>query len=95
MHALIAEKIARDPSLLEVAKANIARWRSSVSPRSLPYLDAWQQILERGVEAAIAAATDPSERGNQMRQSAPFAGILTQRERLDFLKRWTPDRETR
>ncbi len=88
MHMLIAEKIKNDPSLLEVAKATIARWRPNMATHSLPYLDAWQQILEQGVEATVAAAVDPSERGTQLRQGAPFASILTQAERQEFLRAW-------
>lgn len=88
MHRLIAEKLARNPGLLEVALATIARWRKTTSPNSRPYLDAWQAIIEQGLEATIAAATDPSERGIQMRQAAPFTGILTQEERAEFMTAW-------
>ena len=88
MHRLIAEKLAHDPSLLDVALATIARWRATTSANSLPYLDAWQAIIEQGLEATIAAATDPSERGIQMRQAAPFTGILSQEERAAFMAAW-------
>ncbi len=88
MHRLIAEKLARDPSLLDVALTTIARWRATTSPNSRPYLDAWQAIIEQGLEPTIAAAIDPSERGIQMRQAAPFTGILSQDERAGFMAAW-------
>lgn len=33
----------------------------------------------------VAAATDPSEGGIQLRQGAPFIGFLSQEERPDFM----------
>jgi len=92
MHVLIAEKIAADPSLLNKVTNTISRWKTFIDPASIPYLDAWQKIIDQGLDAALSAATDPSEFGAQMRQSTPFVSILSQEERAEFLKRWRLER---
>lgn len=91
MHTIIAERLKANPLLLEKAKSNIARWRPMISPASHWYLDEWEKILNNGLDATVAAATDPSERGNAMRQSNPFPGILSEEERLEFLRQWRLD----
>lgn len=88
MHILIADKIRHDPSLLSRVKATLQRWRGLVSGSSLPYLEEWDAILDQGVEATLATAEDPSEHATSLRQASPFTGILSEEERLDFLRTW-------
>lgn len=88
MHRLVAEKIRRDPRLLEQARAILSRWRETTSAASLPYLDQWSALLDQGLEAALAVATEDSERATALRQASPFPGILTNEERLKFLSDW-------
>lgn len=86
MHRLVAEKIRRDPALFEKARRTLARWRTIVCPASQPYLDEWEQLMKRGIDACLAVAIEDSERANALRQSSPFTGILTNQERYSFLK---------
>jgi hypothetical protein len=88
LHRLVAEKIRRDPSLLRIAKDNLARWRSKATPNGLEYLSEWERLLEVGLDAALAAATEDSERASTLRKASPFAGILTPSERRAFLSAW-------
>ena len=88
MHRLVAEKIRRDPALLGRARETLGRWRQTVSVNTLPYLDEWARILDQGLEACLEVATEESERATALRQSSPFTGILTHRERFAFLKSW-------
>ncbi len=81
MHCLIAAKIARDPGLLDLARRNLDRWlrsRAGDAPRAL--LE-WRAILARPWSEIAAILTDPSEDAARLRQSAPFAGILSPSER--------------
>jgi len=59
-----------------------------MSKRSLPYLDAWQELIDAGMERCLEFALEESEKGDAMRQSSPFVGILTEDERLGFLREW-------
>src|SRR5437879_2041767 len=81
LHKLVAHKLRRDPSLLTIAKANIARWEQRGDPGERTYLDDWKRVLDAGIETALTLATEVSERAAALRQSSPFAGILSPSER--------------
>jgi len=80
MHRAIAEKLRADPSLLAIAHDNLDRW-SKARGGSQPYWDAWREILKRPLEEVLALMVEDSEKMTAMRQSSPFAGILTPQER--------------
>ena len=84
-HQAMAEKIRLRPALRGIALDNIERWiaRNDYPPSVLRALGRWRELLTSApVDELLAAMTDPSEHGHQMRQNTPFAGILTQEERL-------------
>ena len=81
MHCKIAQKISRNPTLLNKAKANLERW-SAKSEQPLPqYLREWQEILERPWPEIAEIITSMSEDATRLRSSSPFAGVLTAAER--------------
>jgi hypothetical protein len=81
MHCKIAQKISRDPHLLDRARANLERW-SAKSTDPLPkYLHEWQEILKRPWPEIAEIITSMTEEGTRLRSSSPFAGILTADER--------------
>jgi len=81
MHAVIARKIERDPTLLAIAHRNVERWRIRWQDAPPPWLVEWQEVLKRPWQHIAALITEPSENGARVRQSSPFAGILTNEER--------------
>ncbi len=81
LHALIARKIADDPGLLEVARRNLARWRARDPERAPDYLDEWSRILDKPADRVAGFITSLSPEAVRLRQSSPFAGILTPAER--------------
>lgn len=95
LHRLIAEKIRRDPILFERVRTTLARWRRIVCPSAQTYLVEWERLANQGVDACIAVATEDSERAAALRQSSPFAGVLTNQERFAFLKEWKRNHETK
>ena len=81
MHCKIAQKISRDPELLDKAKANLERW-SAKSEDPLPqYLHEWREILEHPWPELAELITSMSEDATRLRSSSPFAGVLTADER--------------
>ncbi|MBI2928890.1 MAG: hypothetical protein HYY24_24770 [Verrucomicrobia bacterium] len=81
-HRAMAEKIRRQPALLEIARENLRRWLAA-EPDATPSQARreWQRILDsESVEEIIRFMTDPTEEGHRLRQSTPFAGILTPEE---------------
>ena len=88
MHKLVAGKVRADVRLLEQARDTLRRWHETSSPRTVGYLNAWQSLLDSGVEACLAVATEDSERAAALRQSSPLSCLLSNQERFAFLKDW-------
>ena len=81
MHCKIAQKIMRDPSLLNKAKANLERWTARSTDPKPQHLREWKQILERPWPEIAELITSMSEEATRLRSSSPFAGVLTAEER--------------
>ncbi len=81
MHCMIAQKIAADPALIDLARRNLASWRSRYGDSPPRALDEWQEILKRSWPEVAAIMMDPGESAIRLRQSSPFAGALTPAER--------------
>lgn len=89
LHRLVAEKVRRDPSLIDDARARLERWKEMNTRASVPYyITDWTEILDRGLEATLAFMIDEGEYATQLRQSSPFSCMLTQQERWAFLAEW-------
>ncbi|NND65776.1 MAG: hypothetical protein HKM24_07410 [Gammaproteobacteria bacterium] len=81
LHCKIAQKISQDPTLINQAKANLERWAQRYPNAQPKYFSQWKNILNRSWEDVAAFITSLSEEATQLRQSSPFAGILTTKER--------------
>ena len=81
MHAVIAQKIERDPQLLKIPRRNLARWQAQRQGETPPWLTEWQRILDRPWPAIAALMTELTENATRLRQSSPFAGVLSAAER--------------
>jgi len=80
LHRLIAEKVQAAPALLDKARENVRRWQEASGSAS-PALAEWEQILAASASQVVAFLAERSERATRLRQSSPFAGILSQDER--------------
>jgi hypothetical protein len=80
MHQLIAAKVQADPALLDKARANVRRWQASDGSPKLALAE-WEQILDGPVNQVAQFLAERSEHATRLRQSSPFAGILTEAER--------------
>jgi hypothetical protein len=81
MHAVIASKIERDPALLAVPQNNIERWSARWGGDAPAWLYEWKEVLKQPWSRVAALITEPSERAARLRQSSPFAGVLSNEER--------------
>ena len=81
MHALIAQKIDRDPKLLDIPRRNLARWRMRWKDTPPAWFHEWQGILAQPWPIIAGLITELSERATRLRQSSPFPGVLTRLER--------------
>lgn len=81
MHAVIARKINRDPALLDIPRNNLKRWRARWNENTPAWFEEWSGIMARPWPEIAALITEPSENAARLRQSSPFAGVLTTVER--------------
>lgn len=87
-HRAIAERLRREPEILEKARQRVQGWL--VSGDGAPfYARKWAEILASDVSSIAAFLSERSERADELRQSSPFAGALRPAER------WKIWRETR
>lgn len=81
----IATHLKERPELLEVARENITRWMKTCTPRVRPELEEWLGTLNAPLDGVLHLLTSRDERSVRLRQSNPFAGVLSQRERTEIL----------
>lgn len=93
-HRLVVDRIRANPALFSNVLATIEHLKRMVSPSALSLVLEWDRLAQAGVDRCLAMAVEDSERGRQMRQSAPFAGIIPPREREAFFRRWAADHAT-
>ena len=89
LHQLIVRKIEGDPVLFECVRQKLDSWRNESEWFRRPYLGKWVTALNEGVDVVLALAIEDSERGQVLRQASPFAGILSEAERTEFLISWS------
>ncbi len=79
MARAVADRLRRNPELLEIARANLARWsRQNASVGSLLRCYAeWEHILERPIDQICELLCSESDESQRLRQNSPFAGVLS------------------
>lgn len=78
----MAEGLPGHPEWMDVARSNLARWRElhRGDRGYLTVLDEWDAILELPVGELLVLLCDAGERGQRLRPSSPFTGVLTAKE---------------
>ncbi|MDQ6726815.1 MAG: helix-turn-helix transcriptional regulator [Actinomycetota bacterium] len=83
LYRAIAARIQQDPEhARHVAEENLATMRRANDlGRGEHWRTAWEDLLERPLEELLAVLCATTTYAAQLRQTAPFAGLLTPRER--------------
>lgn len=86
LHRAVVEHLRADPErVLRVARSNLERWIHRNGPQ--PYYLEWKAVLDtNSIEEIIRLLLADDDRGQHLRQTAPFAGILTEAERSNALR---------
>jgi hypothetical protein len=83
LHEAVAAKLEAQPQLLDVARANLQRWLTA-NPAAA--LREWCHLLETTpLPELLALLRSPGDHAARLRQSSPFAGLLTPQERQSIL----------
>ena len=91
LHDLVADKLERNPALLNIALENIDRWLSQ-GHGVARHLEEWREKIlhaersSEGLQALLNLLRDRSETAERFKEYAPFAGILTAAERHVFIR---------
>ncbi len=85
---LIAQKITRDPLTLSRAIEFISRRMENASASEAKELREWKELIQTMSAHQLARfLTDSGERAIRLRQSLPFAGLVSQEERAAIRSR--------
>ena len=87
-HRLVATRLRTAPDILQRARGRLEQWIRE-GGRSVAYALRWKEILDRPIDDIVSVLTSEDEEARALRQSTPFAGELSPRER------WRLWRETR
>ena len=79
-HRAIAARLVDEPAVLLRAQTRVAEWARTGSTHP-HWVATWQRLLALPVPALIEALVDAGEAMTAARQSTPFAGALSTRER--------------
>lgn len=88
--AMMREIVARidaDPTKMGLARARATaqRWYSQSPNRSV---HEWLELLNLPWDELRPLLLDEGDEGQRLRSSAPFCGVLSQRERLDLFRKF-------
>jgi len=84
LNRLVVEKIRRHPELMDFVRSNLksALDDETLSDSCKDALKEWDYLLRNfRTDIVLDTLVEESERGQRLRQSTPFWGILTQEER--------------
>jgi hypothetical protein len=79
-HRIIAERMMADPSVLERARRRVRAWLDERHGAPAE-AEVWAGVLAREPAEIARVLVEDTEDGRALRQSTPFAGALTPRER--------------
>jgi len=81
LHKEIAKKLRSNPSLWDIPKKNLMRWKKSKGGLTLAFLE-WDCMFRKNTKEQILSLLESdSEESMRLRFSSPFTGILNDNER--------------
>jgi hypothetical protein len=92
LHHYVAQRLARDPSLREVALERLQKLRQA-NPHGRIYHDRWAALLEGPLDQLLGTMTEVSEQADALRKESPFTALVSAEERLHVFATPTPPPE--
>ena len=87
MHRSVASRLLAEPDeVRSKAQQNLlALRRADVDGRAAAYLDEWAHLLDGPTDTLVETLTSERQSARDLRQVSPFAGVLSQHERLRII----------
>lgn len=89
LHKAVLDELRKDwDKCSKIAYENIERWKENHKPdgMAVKYLDEWAALLDKGFTAVSRVLLGVDERSCDLRQNSPFAGVLSDEQRLMVLE---------
>jgi hypothetical protein len=87
IHRAIAAQLLTDPiPILAKARRNLNGLRDADLGHARQWLDEWDHLLDGPVDQIVTTLLARTQRGIDLRQMTPFAGVLTNAERRSILQ---------
>jgi transcriptional regulator with XRE-family HTH domain len=88
LHRAVVRRLRTDSQgVREVARANLPLLRQNVrGEQAHGWLDEWERALDGSTEGLVHLCLRQDERGVDMRQVSPFAGVLSDAERIAAIR---------
>lgn len=89
LHEAVLDELRKDwDKCSTIAYSNIERWKKVHRPdgMSVRYLDEWLKVLDKGFMAVSRVLLGVDEYSCDLRQNSPFAGVLSNEQRLSVLE---------
>lgn len=89
LHREVRDQLMDDPDrVLSIAWDNLERFKHVHRPDGIAvrYLDQWQSVIDGGLDELVATLTGTDERSSELRQNSPFAGVLSDEQRMKVLR---------
>jgi transcriptional regulator with XRE-family HTH domain len=89
LHEAVVEKLHEDPELvLAKARAQLLVMRNADDEnRASVYLRTWSRLLEGPVDELTTVMVSTDQPARDLRQSSPFGGVLSDKARLEVIRR--------
>ena len=90
----IAGRIVQDPpAALSLATGNIEKMKAHTRGSASNWLNEWTKLVAGPLEVLLTSLTARDLRGRELRQHSPFAGLLSDTERVQVLDAWRIGRQ--
>lgn len=89
LHRAVLGALMIDPdSVLATAQRNVERFKlvHRSDGMSVRYLEQWQSAISEGIDSVVKVLTGTDERSSELRQNSPFAGVLSDEQRMQVLR---------
>lgn len=96
LHRAVLGELMSDPDgVRERARRNLQRWEAlhRADGMTRRYMDAWGDLLEGELEALVTVLTSRVSTAVELRQNSPFAGVLSDGQRMQVLAAFREQRD--
>ena len=85
---VIAEHLIADPAaVLSVGRRNLARARAERPVQEQGWITEWEHVIEQPTLAIVSLLLADDTESLHLKQTSPFAGVISQDERLQAMQR--------